>query len=114
MRKFRQLLGIPPALWKLDVDSAFRRVPLDKSHTWAAGVAFRFQLAVSKSCTCARERRQRFCLQVYVSQHKSSPFGAASSVHHWERVGDAIAVFARRLLHLPVLRYVDDYFSLDR
>ena len=29
-----------PALWKLDVDSAFRRVPLHPDHRWAAAVTF--------------------------------------------------------------------------
>ena len=28
--------------------------------------------------------------------------------------GSLLAVIARRLLHLPVMRYVDDYFSVAR
>ena len=28
------------ALWKLDVDSAFRRIPLHPDHRWAAAVTF--------------------------------------------------------------------------
>ena len=43
-----------------------------------------------------------------------APFGAVASVHAWERVGAAIAHVARVLLKLPVLRYVDDYWSPER
>ena len=46
--------------------------------------------------------------------HNAMPFGATSSVVAWHRIGELIATIARRLLHLPVLRYVDDYFAADR
>ena len=117
MRLFLKQNGAPPSLWKLDVDSAFRRVPLAKEHQWAAAVAFKYRGQVSELLCALLRRSLRLFLhlhETYVSTHKSSPFGATSSVHTWERVGAAMAVFARRLLHLPVLRYVDDYFSLDR
>jgi hypothetical protein len=41
-----------------------------------------------------------------VAKHLGLPFGAVASVHHWERTGELIKAIARRLLHLPVLRYV--------
>jgi len=41
------------------------------------------------------------------------PFGAVASVHAWERVGALVTVAIRRLLHIPVMRYVDDFFSFD-
>ena len=85
-----------PVLWKADIKSAFRRIPLQSSHTWAAGVAFKVRG------------------QVWVSMHKACPFGALASVHAWERVGRLLATLARKLLHLPVLRYVDDLFTCDR
>ena len=54
------------------------------------------------------------CVQVWASKHLATPFGAVSSVHSWERVGMMLATLARRLLHLPVLRYVDDFFTAER
>ena len=83
-------------MWKADIDSAFRRVPLSERHTWAAGVAYMYEG------------------EVWTSVHHAMPFGAAASVMAWHRVGALIASIARRRLHLPVLRYVDDYFSMDR
>ena len=37
MRKWWLLLGILPALWKTDIDAAFRRIPVCDAHAWAAG-----------------------------------------------------------------------------
>ena len=88
--------SVIPSLWKADIDAAFRRVPLDPAHRWAAAVAFK----------CAG--------RAWVSHHYASPFGATSSVHSWERVGDLLCKMARRLLGLPLLRYVDDYFAPER
>ena len=50
----------------------------------------------------------------YVSFHYAKPFGATSSVFNWHRVGDLILTIARRILHMPMSRYVDDYFSPER
>ncbi len=85
-----------PALWKVDVDSAFRRIPLRPEHGWASWVAF-----MVAGC-------------VYVSQHFACPFGACSSVHAWERAGALLTTIARKLLRLPIFRYVDDVFCTDR
>ena len=52
--------------------------------------------------------------KAYYSEHIACPFGATASVHAWERIGNALAHLARKLLHLPVLRYVDDYVSPER
>ena len=93
---FKRITGEEPSLWKADVDSAFRRVPLCGEHQWAAGVAYLFQNIV------------------YVAIHKAMPFGATSAVVAWHRVGALIAAVARALLHLPVKRYVDDYFAVER
>ena len=91
-----RLSGATPALWKMDIDSAFRRVPLKMEHCWASWVVF---MCKGKA---------------YASQHKACPFGASSSVHAWERVGALLTVVARRVLKLPIFRYVDDVFSADR
>ena len=94
--RLRHSTGQVPGLLKADVDSAFRRIPVDPTDDWACGVAFVANGAV------------------YCSQHKACPFGATASVHAWERIGAAIAHLARTLLMLPVLRYVDDFFAADR
>ena len=85
-----------PGLWKADVNSAFRRVPMKDTHKWAAGITYLFEG------------------ESWVSFHHGMPFGATSSVYAWHRVGAAIGAIARRLLHMPVLRYVDDYFAVER
>ena len=89
-------IGETPAPWKLDVDSAFRRLPLAVEQRWAAAVAFMVGDVV------------------FISQHFACAFGSLASVHNWERVGAMIVCFARRLLWIPVMRYVDDMFSADR
>jgi len=88
--------GVVPWLWKADIDAAFRRVPLMGTHVWAAGVAY----LVDNVAWC--------------SFHHGMPFGATSSVWAWHRIGAMLAHLAVKLLHIPVLRYVDDYFSADR
>lgn len=102
-------------MWKLDIDAAYRRVPVQADHRWACTVAF-------------RERGVPM-----VSTHFATPFGATSSVWAWERVGAMITRIAQKVLRIPVLRscvlgvmpgslhmrgcmrrYVDDMFSADR
>ena len=95
LRQFRGKCGVLPHLWKADIDAAFRRLPLCVEHRWAAHVAF-----VRDSHT-------------YVAGHLTMPFGATASVHAWDRIGSLLACLARKLLKLPVLRYVDDYFCVD-
>ena len=50
-------------------------------------------------------------VQVWVAEHFAMPFGAKASVFAWERLGHFIATVSRRLLRLPVFRYVDDFFA---
>ena len=38
MRMHKELLHEVPGLWKSDIDSAFRRVPVVPRHAWATGV----------------------------------------------------------------------------
>jgi hypothetical protein len=70
-----------------DIDSAFRRVPVHPQHRQYAHVVFKHNG------------------ETITARHLGLPFGAVASVHHWERVGELIKAVARRLLHLPVLRY---------
>ena len=96
MRRFHCRLGRVPWLFKADIDAAFRRVPVRESHKWAAGVAYLFED------------------EIWASIHHGMPFGATSSVVAWQRVGALISTLARKLLHIPVLRYVDDFFAPER
>ena len=89
-------MNVLPQLLKIDVDSAFRRVPIRPDQRWAAYVGF-----VHRGATC-------------VAGHLAMPFGAASAVFAWDRVGAAIAKIARVILKIPLLRYVDDMFSAER
>ena len=93
---FKKLNGDCPSLFKADVDSAFRRIPVKPEERWMCGIAFMVKG------------------EVWWAQHLACPFGAVGSVHGWERVGAAVAHVARVALMLPVLRYVDDYFGPSR
>ena len=44
----------------------------------------------------------------------SCPFGATASVYNWERVGRFLRKIARKLLHIALFEYVDDYFAAER
>ena len=78
-------MNMVPQLLKIDIDSAFRRVPIRPDHRWAAYVGF-----VHRGTTC-------------LAGHLSMPFGAASSVFAWDRVGAAITKIARVTLKIPLL-----------
>ena len=67
MALFVQTLGELPCLFKADINSAFRRIPICNKDRWACGVAF------------------RWLEQIFVSMHHSCPFGAIGSVHAWGR-----------------------------
>ena len=96
MQHFINQVGELPGQWKSDVDSAFRRIPLAAEHRCYSGVAYKLHGVV------------------HLSMHMAAPFGAVSSVYSWERVGHAISTIARRVLKLGCLRYVDDFFGIDR
>ena len=101
---------------KADIDSAFRRLPVSPAHREFAAVAFRVNGEAA------------------VYKHNAMCFGAVSSVYHWDRIGATGPLFfwsrgrgasallsgsflvaiARRILHLPVGRYVDDIFGPER
>ena len=96
MTLFFESCDQPPSLFKADIKSAFRLIPIAPEHRWSCGVALK-----TKDGT-------------FVARHAATPFGAVASVHGWERTGAALCHLARRLLMLPILRYVDDYFSVGR
>ena len=96
LRQGRASFGELPSMFKADVASAFRRIPIRPDHTWAAGIMYKYRGQVM------------FC------KHFSAPFGASSSVYNWERVGRFFCTLARRLLHIALLEYVDDHFAAER
>ena len=94
--RLRAQISVEFEFWKADVDSAFRRVPIQPGHRAFAWVTYRLRG------------------RAMAAQHITLPFGRLACVHGWERAGSFLAAAARKLLWLPVLRYVDDFFSAER
>lgn len=69
IREMGAVIGRELEPWKADIDSAFRRIPVRPDHREFSHITFR-----------CRD-------QVVIAKHLASPFGAVSSVHHWERIG---------------------------
>ena len=90
------LAGVRSAMFKGDISSAFRRLPVLVAHLALAWVVFVFNAVI------------------YMAQHRSLPFGTISAVQGWHRAGAAILFVMRRKLKLPMARYVDDYFGANR
>ena len=65
-------------------------------HSWAAAVAYMFEGVP------------------WVARHIGMPFGSSASVEAWHLVGELLCYIARRILFLPIYRYVDDYFAAER
>ena len=81
-------------LWKADVDSAYRRVPVEESSQNDAWIVF---------------MRNN---QPVAARHFALPFGSIASVHNWDRIGELLKAIVRQVLHVPVLRFVDDFFGI--
>jgi hypothetical protein len=45
--------------------------------------------------------------------HLALMFGGTGSVHGWDKPGVLLRHLARKLLHMPASRYVDDYFGVE-
>ena len=88
--------GATPALWKRDVSSAFRRVPILAGHLDLSWVAW-FDAG-----------------KFWIAQHLGMPFGTVSAVYAWHRLGHALLFIVVTLLKAPMGRYVDDYFGASR
>jgi len=84
--------GRKPRLWKQDIVSAYRKVPLDREDAAEfCGVVFSHQG------------------KVYVTYHKAASFGAMSSVQSWHCIASFMAAIMRQKFFSPVCRYVDDF-----
>ena len=90
------LTGETPRAWKADIDSAYRRIPCHPDHRHLLWIMFLFKG------------------EAWASRHVALPFGCTASVHAWNRIGGLLFHVGRKLLHIPLLRYVDDLFSADR
>ena len=93
LQMFVTIAQVLPHLTKADIDSAYRRVPLNPAHRWAASVVFMHRGVAM------------------VAEHMAMPFGAVASVHAWDRVGALLCFIARKILHIPIMRFVDDFFA---
>ena len=92
--KTKEILGTSDLkLWKTDIASAFRLIPIRPAHRPLAWIVF-----LAGGVPVA-------------AQHLTMMFGAIGSVHHWERVGNFIRTVARKLLHMPVMRQADAVVS---
>ena len=78
------------------MDSAFRRMPIKPEHRKFAHIFFVVGDAI------------------YTSTHLAMMFGSIASVHSWHRLACLLWAIGRRLLRIPLLCFVDDYFSVDR
>jgi len=81
---------------KADIDAAFRRIPSRESHRWAAAVTWSFRG------------------EAWTATHIGMPVGAAASGIAWHKIGHLLQLIGQKLLGLPLFRYVDDYFAVDR
>lgn len=81
---------------KADIDAAFRRIPVRGDHRWAACVTWLYKN------------------EPWMASHIGMPFGAAASGIAWHKIGNLLLTIGRKLLGIPLYRYVDDYFAADR
>ena len=83
-------------MFKADVDSAFRTMPIKPKHRKFANIFF-----VAGDV-------------IYTATHLAMMFGSIASVHSWHRLACLLRAIGRRLLRIPLLCFVDDCFSVDR
>ena len=83
----QQTAEISIQMWKADVDSAYRRVPVQPSHYEFAGITFKFRGVP------------------LFSLHRTLPFGAVASVHGWDRIGASLM----RRFSCPLCSLVSSY-----
>ena len=69
LRQSHSTLGCNLKLWKSDIDSAYRRIPVAAESKDNAWIVFK----TARSFVAAR--------------HYALPFGSVASVHHWDRIG---------------------------
>ena len=80
LKKVHEATGRVPGMWKADIDSAFRRVPIKPQHHWATAVAFKARGKVGMLLVCGCVSLHACLCQVMCSQHYAAPLGAKASV----------------------------------
>jgi hypothetical protein len=81
---------------KSDFKAAYRSCPIDPRHKDFTAIA----LLHPES------------LRIWITSQLAMPFGALAAVYAWDRLGAAIQHVIQSALLIPVLRYVDDLFSV--
>ena len=89
-------MGELPRMWKRDISSAFRRVPILSAHLDLAHVVW------------------MYAGTLYSAGHLGMPFGTVSAVYAWYRVGFALWYTVVAGLLAPMGRYVEDYFGASK
>ena len=84
------------AMWKRDIQNAFRRLPVLTAHTALVWIVWMWQS------------------QMLAAPHMGMPFGATASVCAWHRVGAFLAAAVSKLARAPIARYVDDFFGASK
>ena len=82
-----------PRMWKRDLKSAFRNVPLDQEHKWCSWSAWKTGGVIM------------------MARHLAAPFGWVSSCFNFHRLGEFIKQAMIRLVRVPCSRYVDDFLG---
>ena len=96
LRELSLKLDCPISMFKADIDSAFRRVPIAAEQRRYGRIVFKHRGVV------------------LVAGHVCMPFGSVASVHNWDRIGSFLCALGRKLLKIPLSRYVDDFMAGDR
>ena len=92
-------------MFKIDIDAAFRRVPIKPEHRHFAWVGF------------------LYAGRAHAFQHLAMPFGSIAAVHNWDRAGEQalqlpclltllacrvgafLRAVGRRILRIPIMRH---------
>ena len=88
--------GAPLLLLKADFKSAYRCAPISGPHLPFA------RLLLVRPDDAA----------LFTATQWAMPFGAVGAVYAWDRIGSAVTQILARLFWLPLLRYVDDLFTV--
>ena len=83
------------SMGKVDIASAYRRVPIKADHRKLSWIAFKIDE------------------QIMASRHNALCFGSTGSVYGWNRVGMFLTHVILHILKLPTGRWVDDIFWVE-
>ena len=87
---------IKPVQSKGDVSSACRRVRAKRAHRHLLAFAFMVSGVMM------------------IANQNSAPFGAVGAMWAWHRIANLIMICCRQFMMLPLMKYVDDFFAINR